>query len=594
MKWNKEQIELINSVDGVVFCVAGSGSGKSTTAVERTRHMVEDCKIPQKDICMLSFTNNSANDLKAKLKSLNLGDVKVGTLHSICNQILRNHGHYLNFNIKQYEVENLFNKYIEDSYECEVGCKYDEIMGWIQFQKAYGKTPKSKEFKYKESKYTITMLRDCFKIYEDYKKKNGCSDFADILLLCYSLGRIRSIEYCKYLTLDECQDVSLIQHKLIDMICPKKNILLIGDYRQSMYSFNGATPDVFMDTPLRYKDCKVINLYTNYRSTRTIVEESNNFIKNYYSDYEYYMDSKSYSEIDSEIKKNTYDDEYAEAKSIREKIQEITKEDKESKIYILYRNNVQSSYLQNELLMNNISFKAKDNGNFFKRKELACIIDCLRLIQNLDDDGAVRDLMDKRAGGFMFLSKQCIQDIKAYAKTHKVSLLNALTKCGSVRELQLRWLNLFTREIIKLHEDTEMTLEDKSKEIIEILELKEFIETKYKSEEEIEDRKKGLDCFISFTKDRKLEDFLTYAMTNEKKKDNENEQIEFLTIHSSKGLEAEIVFVIGCKEGTFPSVKNSMIEEANIFYVGITRAKKELYVSSIGGSSFVSQMLVNK
>jgi DNA helicase-2/ATP-dependent DNA helicase PcrA len=239
MKFNKKQEQAINHKEGACVVIAGAGSGKSTVIVNRIKELTQS---NINNIIAITFTNNSADDLKRKLDELGIHNVNSGTFHKVCGRILNMEGIYSKEKLKAYEIENLFNKlYTKSKVDVE------EVLGFIGYQKSYMRSYKD-EFLYKETKYTTDELREFYRAYEEFKKGKGIIDLDDVLLKTYEVLVANPDKYrCDYLLCDEQQDSNSIQNKLIRELCPSGNIMVVGDYRQSIYGFRGAVPQLFMD-----------------------------------------------------------------------------------------------------------------------------------------------------------------------------------------------------------------------------------------------------------------------------------------------------------------------------------------------------------
>ena len=332
MKYNVEQLQVINHKEGSMAVIAGAGSGKSTVLVERVKQLIEngvDCN----EIAVVTFTDNSSQDLKLKFKKKKIEGIATGTFHSICKRILISEGIDTSRQLAPYQIENEFRKINEN-------VKYKDVMSFIGYQKNYG-IGVNDNFIEKESDYTENELRDYFKRYEEFKAKQHALDFEDWLLLGIDVLKKNPNKYkFQYILVDEHQDSNLVQNELIRLLCPSKNIMVIGDFRQAIYGFRGSNPELFMNFKDSYPDAKVVNLSMNYRSTQNIVDNSNNFISQYYGDYEFYKDSTANNKKDGEITILSNIDKSEEAENIVEKIKnELKNGVKPNDIAVLYRNN---------------------------------------------------------------------------------------------------------------------------------------------------------------------------------------------------------------------------------------------------------------
>lgn len=586
MRFNKEQLEVINHKEGNCVVMAGAGSGKSTCLVNRIDKLIKEFVNPQ-DITAITFTKNSANDLKSKLEKLGILDVNVGTFHSICSKILIRNGYNFKNSLKEYEIENLFKKVNGGE-----KTNHKDILSFISYQKAHMRGYND-EFVYKESEYFEEELRTFYREYELFKQSKGCLDFADLLIEAYKvLKRDPSIYKCKYLLVDEAQDSNMVQNKLLNLLCTENNIMIVGDYRQSIYGWNGAKIEDFMNFKrLLGDDCKIINLYTNYRSKNNIVENANSFIRQYYGDYEHYMDSKSHNKGQGNVNIFNNSSEDEEAVKVAEEIKALLDGGCQPKeISILYRLNKQSHLIENELKLRGIDYDIHNSSNFFNRKEIDIIMCMLRLIHNPSEDMAFETLLRYRV--VPYLSNSVIEDMIRTAHRLNIPMLEASglveIKSKFVKQ-KVQSLSISIDKLIR-QEKAGVDLYTIVNHIIRIVDLNEYIKNNYGTLEEIDERLKSVENFKKFIRSNTLESFLQYVYdknANQKKKSGN--KVQLMTLHGSKGLEFENVFMIGINDGKFPNAKAEIVDESRLMYVGVTRAKSNLWLSSSGESTFIKE-----
>ena len=585
MEFNKEQLEVINHKEGNCVVMAGAGSGKSTCLVNRIDTLIRSGVKPEL-ITAITFTKNSANDLKAKLEKLNITEVNVGTFHSICSKILIANGFSFRNSLKEYEIENLFKKVNGGE-----KTKHKDILAFISYQKAHMKGYND-EFVYKESEYSDTELRNFYKEYEQFKKSKGCLDFDDLLIEAYKLLVINpDLHKCEYLLVDEAQDNNFVQNNLLNLLCTTNNIMLVGDFRQAIYSFRGSKPQEFMRFNDLLKDCKLINLDTNYRSKKNIVDNANEFMKLYYGDYEHYSDSIANSNGQGDVNIVSTYSEDEEAIRIAEEIDMLLKNGCEPKeISVLYRLNAQSHLIENELKLRGIDYDIHNSSNFFNRKEIDIIMCMLRLIHNPSEDMAYEKLLRYRV--IPYLPNATIDDMIKKASELNISMLES----SEIVEVKNRYvaneLRDLSRSIDKLmrQEKSGVDLSTIVNNIINIIDLNEYIENNYSTDEEIEERLASIESFKKFIRNNTLDSFLHYvydkSATQKKKTGN---KVQLMTLHGSKGLEFENVFMIGINDGKFPNSKADLLDESRLMYVGVTRAKTNLWLSTSAYSTFINE-----
>lgn len=594
MNFNKEQLMAINHIDGACGVIAGAGSGKSTVLVNRIDNLINNHNVNPSDIVAITFTSNSAKDLKQKLYKLDIDDVNVGTFHSICSKILYNNGIDVTKKLQKFEIENLFKK-MNDNEKVEV----DDILSFISYQKNYNKSFKD-EFIDKESKYSEEELRKYYQAYEELKESKQCYDWDDYLLLTLNLFKSGNYTYnhCEYILVDEHQDSNLVQNELIDLMCPNGNVFCVFDYRQAIYTFRGGNPEYCMNFKKKYKDATIINLNMNYRSSNNIVTNANEFIKKYYGDYEFYNDSIPSSDNNSKILKITSIDRQQEAKEIADKIElYLNNGVSPNEIAVLYRLNSHSFEIENELKSRNIDYNIDNEGGFFKRNEIEIILCVMRLINNPKDNIAYEFLFKSRVSVFRCLKNSVMDDIKKLSAEKDLSFLDASELVKTDAPWQSKNLIKFSNLINNLTRQSKSNKKLKTivENIINGMDMINYIEGKYSSQEEIDDRIKSLNTFKEFIRENTLESFIAYVYGKSRtQKKNDKNKIQLMSIHKSKGLEFENVFVIGIEDGKFPNIKTNVIDEARLFYVAITRSKKDLYLSQIyDGNTFVDEYFKN-
>lgn len=538
----------------------------------------------ESDILAISFTKNTVDELKSNLCERGYINVNVGTFHAVCgNIILQEMGFHPNSRkIQSWQVEKLF----ENVYGYENKIDINDILSFISYQKNYLKSYKD-VFMIKDSKYTEEELRFFFKEYEEYKDRENLWDFEDYLIECYKILKNNPKKYTfDYILVDEHQDSNLVQNLILKELCVTGNIFCVFDYRQAIYTFRGGNPEYCMNFEKEWNGATIINLYTNYRSCKNIVRMSNNFIKKYYKDYKYYVDCKSNDTKNGVVDIQTYYDREIEAIEVVEKIEEKIKLGENPKdIAILYRLNSQSSYIENELKKKNINYNISGGGSFFQRKEIKGIVSYLRLIKNPHDDDAFQNIFKLRNYPIKFFSNQLFNDIKQFAGKHNLSLYEAFTMMSYNRSWQSVGVKTFENNIekLRLQVDKGVTVVTLIDNINKVFDMERFIDEEYGNKDEKIDRLESIDALKRFVKSNTLDSFLSYVNNDlsGRNKKKSNDRIQLMTVHASKGLEFKNVFLVSIEDEKFPHKKSPEIDEARLFYVGITRAKENLYLSQI-------------
>lgn len=597
MDFNKEQKEVINYINGALQVIASAGSGKSTTLIQRVYDLVNVHNVSEEDILCISFTKNSSEELKKKLTNKDLSEVNVGTFHSIALRLLlRYNGFdstYKNL-ITEWKVEKELYQVHKDM-DITEEFKLDQILLAINMQKCY---MRGVDDEYVITDINETHLRAYYHAYEELKQKEKSYDFNDWLLHCIDLlDKKSSFKGYEYLLVDEVQDSNLLQHRFMKTLCKNGNIMVVGDISQSIYGFNGGVPSMFMDFDKKWDNVKVINLNTNYRSCKNIVENANKFIKQYYSDYRYYKDAMSSNTKNGKI---TLYDNYSVEEETEVVIKEINKiiKSKESlnEIAVLYRNNAQSANIEMELKSLDIPYTISGGSSLFDYKEIKCIHGILRLIQDTSDDFAMELIIDNKLGSFMYLNSSVISNIKKYSASNNVSLFQSLTECRYDKPWMSKNMDSFCRDILKLKSqyDKGVSMDTYLNNIIKLFQIKEkILESKY---EDKEVRLNAIELIITKCKNKSLADTIDFIGSSKKKvekKVKSEENIKLMTIHASKGLEFNNVFLIGQCDRVMMAktdTEDDVLQNVNLFYVAITRPKTNLYISQIGYSTFIQQL----
>lgn len=590
MNFNKEQLEAIKHNKGACAVIASAGSGKSTVLVHRVDNLINKCGVQPEDIQVISFTRKTVEDLVKKLSRMGYDGVSVNTFHSLSARIISNSGYDINRLPVFYKIENLFKYGYRHG---KVDTKH--ILSFISFQKVR-KIGYNDEFAEYESDYTDSELREWYKLYEEYKTREQLLDLDDWLFEANKILKSeRGQAFRKeYVLVDENQDSNSIQNDILSNLVKKDNVFIVGDYRQAIYGFNGAVPEEFMDADKRWDGLKVINMGTNYRSRKNIVEKSNDFISEYYGNYRHYHDAIPFIQENGFIGVYTHIAKENEAIFVADKIKELLeKGDKPRSIAVLYRNNIHCSMLENELRLRGIDYTISSGASFFKRKEIEAILSYLRLIQDDGDSDAFDKIFKFRTYPIKFFPNRLYDEIQRFAIDKGLSLYEAFQDFGYDDYRHEQAVKKFVSAInsLRMTYTLSRSLSKVIDMIIDKFQFHEFIEDKYEGLE-IEDRKESLSNLMKFIKGHTIESFLEYAyMSMDKPKEvKDTNTIQLMTIHKSKGLEFDTVFVIGVKDGKFPSDRGELIEEARLFYVAVTRAKNNLIINQI---SSYNQFILN-
>lgn len=588
---NDRQKEAVLYGDGPLLILAGAGSGKTSVLTARVAYLIKERGVDPRSIVAITFTNKAAKEMKDRIiKEVgSIGySIQISTFHSFGLRIIKeNHnllGYDRNFTILDSDDSlTVIKKILKDMNIDSKRCNPKFIKNRISSCKNEMITPdKYRAFVNDEVSDII------YKVYKKYQEtflRNNSLDFDDLLVKPIELFTkhpdvLASYqEMFKYIFIDEYQDTNEVQYIFSKMLSAKyKNICVVGDDAQSIYSFRGANFKNILNFEKDYKDAKVILLEQNYRSTKTILNAANSVIKNNVQK----KDKNLWTENEEgeKIKYVRALDEKDEASFVTKEVKKLRNEGVSlDDIAVLYRTNAQSRTIEEGFLNSNIPYRIVGAYAFYSRKEIKDLLAYLKLIYNPKDDVSLTRVINypKRKIG-----PKTIDNLSMDAILNDTSMFDVI-KSG--KELA------FKNMILEMKEKSE---ELSLTETIDMVLLKSGIKSDLESEHTLEAdiRLENLEEFKSITKTfeeesgiASLEDFLNEVSlvsdVNDEKNDN-TPKVTLMTIHSVKGLEFSYVFVIGMEENIFPHVNSleegSLEEERRLCYVAITRAKKKLYL----------------
>ena len=588
---NDRQKEAVLYGDGPLLILAGAGSGKTSVLTARVAYLIKERGVDPRSIVAITFTNKAAKEMKDRIIK-EVGSVgysiQISTFHSFGLRIIKeNHnllGYDRNFTILDSDDSlTVIKKILKDMNIDSKRCNPKFIKNRISSCKNEMITPdKYRAFVNDE---VSDIIYKVYKKYQETLLRNNSLDFDDLLVKPIELFTkhpdvLASYqEMFKYIFIDEYQDTNEAQYTLSKMISAKyKNICVVGDDAQSIYSWRGANFKNILNFEKDYKDAKVILLEQNYRSTKTILNAANSVIKNNVQK----KDKNLWTENEDgeKIKYVRALDEKDEASFVTKEVKNLRSEGVSlDDIAVLYRTNAQSRTIEEGFLNSNIPYKIVGAYAFYSRKEIKDLLAYLKLIYNPKDDVSLTRVINYPKRG---IGPKTIDNLSMDAVLNDTSMFDVI-KSG--KELA------FKNMILEMKEKSE---ELSLTETIDMVLLKSGIKSDLESEHTLEAdiRLENLEEFKSITKTfeeesgiASLEDFLNEVSlvsdVNDEKNDN-TPKVTLMTIHSVKGLEFSYVFVIGMEENIFPHVNSleegSLEEERRLCYVAITRAKKKLYL----------------
>ena len=587
---NDKQLEAVKHIEGPCLVLAGAGSGKTRVLTTRIAYLI-DQGISSYNILAITFTNKAAKEMRERLEKLvPNNNAYVGTFHSLGVRIIRENAPYLgldrNFSIVDSDdVISIIKKIMKDSdyNPKEISPAY--VRNRISSIKNDMLTNDEVEnlFKTPEDK----IVKNIYYEYMDILKKNNSVDFDDLLRLPVKLFMenkdiLESYQdRFKYILIDEYQDTNEVQYKLSKLLARKyKNIFIVGDPDQSIYMFRGANFRNILNFEKDYKNAVVIPLEENYRSTKKILDTANSVIINNKERKEKNLWSKNGD--GTKIKYLRAYDGRHEIQLVLDEIKKLLDEGyNKSDIAVLYRTNAQARLVEEMFLKSNVPYKVVGSYYFYSRKEIKDLICYLRLIQNNNDEISLRRVINvpKRGIGEATLNK-----LAEEAQEKGTSIFDVISKGKE---------QLFKELILHLTKEAEnLSLTELIDLILEETGMKEEYENDKTLESDI--RLDNLEEFKSITKTYEertgsvslpefLEEISLISDITEHQEDGD--VVTLMTIHSAKGLEFAVVFLIGLEDGIFPHQNSfgeseGLEEERRLCYVGITRAKEKLFISN--------------
>lgn len=604
---NAEQYDAATTIDGPVLILAGAGSGKTRVLTHRIAHMIEDLNIYPSQILAITFTNKASQEMRERVKVL-VGDcvdnMWISTFHSSCVRILRREIDKLGYNknftiydsydqkslIKQCMIElNINEKDITDK---EIGAKIsdakNELITASEFKKQW------------ESDYRKNKIADVYELYQRKLKANNALDFDDLIFKTVDLfKKNRDVldfyqRKFKYIMVDEYQDTNGAQYELVKLLSmTHKNICVVGDDDQCIYEWRGANIQNILGFEKDFPGAKVVKLEQNYRSKGIILQAANEVIKNNCQRKNKIL--KTNKENGDTIKVYRAFSDKDEANFVASEIKKIKqKTSKEFKNFaILYRMNSQSRTFEDAFRRHDIPYRIIGGLKFYDRKEIKDIMAYLKVINNPVDDISLSRIINvpKRSIGDTTVAK-VMQFADEIDECLYSSLLDAY-QIGNLSPRTLNSINKFTslmNEFISVKD--ELTASEMIKKILDdtgyLKELKKSKEPE--DESRVENLKELVSEAVDFevtSEDKSIGAFLE-KVTLVSDVDNYSEDADtvvMMTIHSSKGLEFPVVFMVGMENGIFPSDKSygndgELEETRRLCYVAITRAEEELYMTS--------------
>ncbi|MDH9544432.1 DNA helicase PcrA [Staphylococcus epidermidis] len=604
---NSEQSEAVRTTEGPLLIMAGAGSGKTRVLTHRIAYLLDEKDVSPYNILAITFTNKAAKEMKARVEHLVGEEAQViwmSTFHSMCVRILRRDADRIGIERNFTIIDPTDQKsVIKDVLKSEnIDSKRFEprmFIGAISNLKNELKTPEDAQ---KEANdFHSQMVATVYKGYQRQLSRNEALDFDDLIMTTINLfERVpETLEYYQnkfqYIHVDEYQDTNKAQYTLVKLLANKfENLCVVGDSDQSIYGWRGADIQNILSFEEDYPEAKTIFLEQNYRSTKNILNAANEVIKHNSE-----RKPKGLWTANSGGDKIQYYEAMTERDEAEYVVKEIMKHQRGGKKYsemtILYRTNAQSRVLEETFMKSNIPYTMVGGQKFYDRKEIKDLLSYLRVIANSNDDISLQRIINVPKRG---IGPSSVEKIQTYALQNNISMFDALAEVDFIGLSKK-----VTQECISFYEMIQNLI--KEQEFLEISEIVDEVLQKsgYRDmldrEQSIESRSRleNLDEFMSVPKDyeentpleeQSLINFLTdlSLVADIDEADTQN-GVTLMTMHSAKGLEFPIVFIMGMEESLFPHIRaikseddHEMEEERRICYVAITRAEELLYITN--------------
>lgn len=601
---NPEQSKAVQHLDGPLLVLAGAGSGKTRVLTRRIAYLIEYHHVSPYHILAVTFTNKAANEMKERVAALLDGlkeDLWVSTFHSFCVRILRREIAKLGFNdnfviFDTSDQQKMMTRVLK---ELNIDSKRTKPAAVLaEISKAKNELIGPEEYAETVGNFLMKITARAYSLYQEKLKENNALDFDDLIMKTVELFRRYSqvLEYYqerfRYISIDEYQDVNTAQYQLVQLLAKKyRNLCVVGDPDQGIYGFRGADIRNILNFEKDYPDARVIKLEQNYRSKEKILEAAHSVIANNLARKEkkLWTDRGSGKDINFYLAYNEKD----EAAYICKKVRDLTAEGyKYGDIAVLYRTNAQSRALEEMLVKYAVPYQIVGGLRFYDRMEIKDIIAYLRVIYNPDDEISLLRIINRPKRG---IGDGTISKLQHYASKMGISLYKAGLRAtdipGLSSTLQKRVAGFFSLLEEFRAASQQMTIDRLTQKIL--------IETGYQKEleedgsiqaqnrlENIQELFSVMKEFLKKSENNTLAGFLEEVslLSDVDRMEESDDFITLMTLHSAKGLEFPVVFMVGMEEGLFPHANSLMEtegieEERRLCYVGITRAMEELFLT---------------
>lgn len=605
---NPVQKEAVIAFEGPVLIIAGAGSGKTRVLTHKIAYLI-DIGIPPQNILALTFTNKAAQVMKDRIANLVNPEaakrIWAGTFHSIFARILRLEakllGYTSSFSIYDADDSLQIIKRIMENYPISNNrLTADTVHHIISLAKNNILTPE--EFAKSTSTSFERHIADIYKEYQDYLYQNNAMDFDDLLVNTYDLFKSFPEVLEKYqdkfnfILVDEYQDTNRVQYFVLRQLASKhRNITVVGDDAQSIYKWRGAEIKNILDFQKDFPEARVILLEQNYRSTKCILAAADSVIRFNKKQ----IEKKLWTDNPQGDPLELYqcETEKDEADLVINKIKELVKTGKYSygDFAVFYRTNSQSLEFENALRRENINYVVVGGVSFYKRKEVKDVLAYLRVLVNPNDNESLIRIINEPPRG---IGKKTLNILLNYSKENNISLFNALDNLEKISNLQTRAAQIlknFHQWISQTKENLERRTRYPSEIITDYIKESGLV-SMYEEigTDDAYDRIGNINTllgdiynFLTQNESVDLNDYLQQIslISDIDEKNIATEQVKLMTLHSAKGLEFPVVFIVGLEQGLFPLVRywskerDDEEEERRLFYVGLTRAMEKVFLT---------------
>lgn len=588
---NPQQIKAVKHFEGPALVVSGPGSGKTRVLTHRIAFLIKEKNIPEINILCVTFTNKAANEIKSRVKNILDGDITLswsGTFHSICSKILRKDGFKIGIPISfviydSDDQESLIRQIIKDFGIDKKKFSAGAVLSTISSAKSELVSPTSYA-DYAQGYFQRTVA----KIYPEYQKRlkqNNALDFDDLLMETVHLFKEAPEVLQKYQSLfqfilvDEYQDTNKAQYVITKLLSENhKNIFVVGDMAQAIYSFRGADFRNILNFQKDYPNATVYNLEQNYRSTQIILDAAKNIIKNNSTNIP--LDLWTDQSGGEKIVVYSGGSDFDEASFVVKKIlDEIARGRDYKDIAVLYRTNAQSRNMEEHLIRNNVPYKIVGGLRFYSRKEIKDIVAFLRVIHNPKDSVSWARIINVPPRGLGDKSVEKLKEAK-----WDLDLVENMSHLPIKKWIEEKE-NLSTLEMMEKVLGATRYIEF----------LNDGSDENNQRIENIKELKSVASQFVD------LGDFLENVAlieSSDKPRSDSYNAVTLMTVHASKGLEFGVVFIIGMEEGLFPHTQSmseiyELEEERRLCYVAVTRAKERVFITNARSRLYFGSMQSN-